>query len=250
MEPLVLHWSTTPTWWPHDTERHSSIRTINVDAVSTKFQPCLTYNLPPDCYMLVAVVLKANARNSNRYFPIYYPPFVATSSPYMKNFERTGGQTAYLSAGTNQCWSVQTSVGVRKMMYLLRTRQLIPCASCHICDWPLRVDITLTDSEVGKWRPLSFQACIPSPEMMNTIHTVWTGKRLVTRAPFGDERTNTENSDLMRYVARSVPPYWKHGWQGAKPDPQMMIAIPWKFTFSPSRASTDVSLAMKRRRRL
>ena len=35
---------------------------------------------------------------------------------------------------------------------------------------------------------------------MNTIHTVWTGYRLVTRAPSGDERTNTENSDLMRYA--------------------------------------------------
>ena len=35
-------------------------------------------------------------------------------------------------------------------------------------------------------------------KMMNTIHTVWSGC-LVTRAS-AYERTNTENSDLMRYV--------------------------------------------------
>ena len=29
-------------WWLHDTERHSSIRIINVDSVFLKFQPCLT----------------------------------------------------------------------------------------------------------------------------------------------------------------------------------------------------------------
>lgn len=124
----------------------------------------------------------------------------------MKNFERTGGQTAYSSAGTNQCWSVQTSAGVRKTMYLLRTRQLIHCVSRHNFGRPLCLEFILTASQVGKWPSFSFRAYNPSPEMMNTIHTVWTGKRLVTRAPSGGERTNTENSDLMSLIHR----WWLH----------------------------------------
>ena len=156
--------------------------------------------------MLTIVVIEANSCSSNRWLPTLLSFGNGyTSFLYMKNIERTGGQIAYSSAGTNRCCSVQTSAGISKKMYLLRTRQLKHYTSRYIFGRIRCLEIILTAFSVGKWPSISSQACSPSLEMMNTIHTVWTGKRLVTRAPSGDERTNTENSDLMRYIARSTP---------------------------------------------
>ena len=39
--------------------------------------------------------------------------------------------------------------------------------------------------------------------MMNSIHTVWTGVPVTWRA--GDERINTENTDLMRLIKSDIP---------------------------------------------
>lgn len=57
-------------------------------------------------------------------------------------------------------------------MYLLRTRQLNDCASRYIFRLPFCLEIILTASLAGNWPPIFFQPCNPSPEMMNTIHTV------------------------------------------------------------------------------
>lgn len=64
-------------------------------------------------------------------------------------------------------------------MFLLTASVTIGMANAH----PLHIRITHTRHHT------------PYTEMMNTIHTVWTGHRLVIRAPSVYERTNTENSD-------------------------------------------------------
>ena len=84
-------------------------------------------------------------------FPQSLPP--PCISPRMKNFERTGGQTAYTSPCHPSKAGSTNPAGVQRMCYLLRTRQLIDHTTASI----LRTHESLETS--NSWPSLQVHTC-------------------------------------------------------------------------------------------
>ena len=117
----------------------------------------------------------------------------------MKNFERTGGQTAYSSSFILKSKVVQTLWMYTTGQCLLRTRQLILVISPAWTRGLAFESCWLTYHCVGITSPFLYSWYLQDlpchHQMMKLIHTVWTGC-LVTRT-CSQWTYNTENSDLM-----------------------------------------------------
>jgi hypothetical protein len=111
----------------------------------------------------------------------------------MTNFERTGGQTACAAVRTPYKQDVQILWMRKRPWHLLRTRQLIDWGTSERVETYITARKSADSTFIGTYSspcPRNYHTHL----MMNTIHTVWTELLL------GNERTYTENSDLMRYV--------------------------------------------------
>lgn len=144
-----------------------------------------------------------------------------------RTLERTGGQTAYSSSSTRHVPFVRTrSRSVPwKAKYLLRKRHLIyykyiACISFSACTGESRLTIFTIlgkDLTINRFLP---SLAGPLQDDEHYSHCL-NRTRTLSRAG-GYERTNTENSDLMRYNGSVSADSWTFGWPlGVKPELQM-----------------------------
>lgn len=129
----------------------------------------------------------------------------------MKNFERTGGQTAHSLTYIYQnprSYKPRRCYGGRSC--LLRTRQLISMLAITAYSIKYPILTGMTDSffvdRYGQLILFHF-ALRPNSHLFNddSYSHCLSRYRFVTGASSADERTNTENSDLMRYATPRTP---------------------------------------------
>lgn len=91
--------------------------------------------------------------------------------PHMKNFERTGGQTAYTFLCRPSKAGRTNPVGAQRMCYLLRTRQLIEHPASHIAEnnKKPRSSIKLTFSAIGTLQSPCFLTIHPPAHLYMMI---------------------------------------------------------------------------------